>query len=123
MSVIGEKLGEMSGRITTITVTEAGAAANCEWDSGELGTILETATFCPSVDATGAPGTVSSRSQAVLPDGTTLTYASGGTWRSVGPQRWEVKLINLASTGDRVFTVETWHLKTHTTEAVLYALD
>ena len=42
MRVIGEKIADYTGKVTTTTVTEAGVVLNVEADVGPFGTVLYT---------------------------------------------------------------------------------
>jgi len=120
MSVIGEKLAEYTGKVTSSTMTDAGTAVNVEADAGELGTILYTTRFEPAVDAAGETGPFTVRGQGFLPDG---TARGRGTWRTIGVHRWELKTINQAGDGQRFFVVEEADLATRSTKGTIYALD
>ena len=123
MRVIGEKIADYTGKVTTTTVTEAGVVPNVEADVGPFGTVLYTVTFGPAGDAAGETGPVTLRGHCFLADGGTLPFTGAGTWRKSGHHRWRVKTINLAADGQRVFVVEEWDLATRSTKGTVYALD
>ena len=103
MSVIGEKLGEISGKITSVTITEAGNAVNLEAEVGSVGTVLATLTFGP--------------------DGSSPSFTSGGTWRTSGHHKWEIKDISLDSEGQRMLVVDEFDLATRSHKGTIYSLD
>ena len=123
MSVILEKTGAFTGKVTSVTMTDAGPVVNVELEGDSYGTILVTTTFGPAVDNAGEVGPVTERAQAFLPDGSTVNYTNAGTWKKVGDHRWDVRMINLASNGERALTVEEWDLATRSTKGTIYALD
>ena len=123
MSVIGDKFGAYAGKVTSSTVTEAGPAVNVEADAGDLGTILYTTTFGAAVNAAGETGPCTVRGMIFGPDGTTVSVSGGGTWRTIGVHKWELKVINLGSDGQRVLVVEELDLATRSTKGTAYALD
>ena len=122
-SVIGEKITDYTGKVTTTTVAEAGVVPNVEADVGPFGTVHYTETFGPAGDAAGETGPVTLRGQCFLADGGTLPFTGAGTWRKSGHHQWRVKNINLAADGQRVFVVEEWDLATRSTQGTVYALD
>ena len=123
MSVIGEKVTDYAGKVTSTTITEAGAVVNVEAEVGPFGTVLYTATLGPAVDAAGEKGPFATRTQAFLPDGRTMSFSVAGTWRKSGHHKWELKGIGLAADGQRNFVVEELELATRSTKGTIYALD
>ena len=123
MSVIGKKLGEINGKITSVTITEAGNAVNLEAEVGSLGTVLGTVTFGPAVDAAGETGPITIHGQMLAPDGSSRSFTSGGTWRTSGHHKWEIKHIPLDSDGQRMFVVDEFDLATRTHKGTAYAMD
>ena len=52
-----------------------------------------------------------------------MSVSGGGTWRTIGVHKWELKVINLGSDGQRVLVVEELDLATRSTKGTAYALD
>ena len=50
MSVIGEKRGELKGKVTSVTMTAGGVVVNVDADVGPSGTVLYTEPFGLAVD-------------------------------------------------------------------------
>ena len=123
MSVIGEELGEISGKITSVTITEAGNAVNLEAEVGSVGTMLATVMFGPPVDAAGETGPMTIRGQVFAPDGSSPSFTSGGTWRTSGHHKWENKHISLDSEGQRMLVVDEFDLATRSHKGTIYSLD
>ena len=123
MSVIGEKLGEINGRITSVTITEVGNAVNVEAEVGSVGTVVATVTFGVPVDAAGETGPITIRGQIFAVDGSSRSFTSGGTWHTSGNHSWEIKHISLDSQGQRMFVVDEFDLATRTNKGTIYALD
>ena len=122
MSVIGEKVTEFSGKISTVTMTETETTVNAEVDAGPFGMVLYTVIFRQAADAAGKTGPQTIRGQAFLPDGSTLTFAGGGAWRNSGHCR-ELKHTTLISDGQRSFAVENLDFTARTTAGTIYAMD
>lgn len=122
MSVIGEKVTEFAGKITSVTMTETGAVVNAEVDAGPFGMVMYTVTFGQAVDAAGKTGPHTILGQGFPPDGSTLTFAGGGTWRNSGHHR-ELKHITLLSDGQRSFAVDNLDFAARTAAGTIYALD
>ena len=123
MSVIGEKQAEISGKITSVTIRDASSEVNLEANVGEFGTVFGTVTFEPPVDADGETGPVVVRGRALRPDGATVPFRGGGTWRKSGKHRWEIKHISLDAEGQRIFVVDEFDMVARTNTGTLYALD
>ena len=67
MSVLGEKLGEISGRITSVTMTAAGMVVTAEAGAmKEFVGAQATVTFGPAIDAAGETGPVTLRGVVCL---------------------------------------------------------
>ena len=77
MSAIGEKQGEFTGTITSVTITETDAVVTFEEDT--LGLVLGTATFGCAIDPRGETGPFTVHAKALL--------AEGGSCRCVGRER------------------------------------
>ena len=129
MSVLGEKLGEISGRITSVTMTTAGMVV-----TEEAGAMKEfvgaqaTVTFGPAIDAAGETGPVTLRGVVFETAGESVPFTGSGVWRKVGPQQWVVRNINLyprplAGGAQRFFVEDEYDLATQTTKVTAYALD
>ena len=56
LSIIGEKQGELKGKVTSVTMTAGGAMVNVDAQVGPFGTVLYTETFGPAVDLAGEAG-------------------------------------------------------------------
>ena len=123
MSVIGEKISEIMGKVTSTTVTEAGNSVNLEIEAGPFGLVSCTTTFGAPLDVASETGPISERGCCFLADGSFLPYTGVGTWRTSGHHKWEVKLINLAADGQRVFAVYELELATRSIKGTIYALD
>lgn len=123
MSVIGEKITDYTGKVTSVTMTAGGAVINAEAEVGPFGTALYTETVGPAVDAAGETGPFSTQTQAFLPDGSTMSFTVTGTWRKSGQHKWELKGIGLAADGQCSFVVEEHDLATRSTTGTIYALD
>ena len=123
MSVIGEKQAEISGKITSVTIRDASTEMNLEANVGEFGTVFGTVTFGPAVDAAGETGPVVVRGRALRPDGATVPFRGGGTWRKSGKHRWEIKHISLDAEGQRIFVVDEFDMVTRSNTGTVYALD
>lgn len=123
MSAIGEKQAEISGKITSVTIRDASSEVNLEANVGEFGTVFGTVTFEAPVDADGETGPVVVRGRALRPDGATVPFRGGGTWRKSGKHRWEIKHISLDAEGQRIFVVDEFDMVARTNTGTLYALD
>ena len=123
MSVIGEKQADITGKITSVTVTSEGNAVNLETDVGPLGTVMATVTFGPPVDSAAETGPITIHGQIFGPEGEVRGFVSAGTWRKSGHHKWEIKHIPLATDGQRMFVVDDFDLATRSTNGAVYALD
>ena len=123
MSAIGAKISDYTGKVTSATVTEAGAVINAEGDAGSFGTYMYTVTFGPAVDTAGETGPLTGRVQGFRPDGSVVPQVVTGVWRKSGHHQWEVKAINMVADGNRFFFVEAWDLATRSLTGTIYALD
>ena len=123
MQVIGEKQAEISGKITSVTIRDAGSEVNLEANVGSFGMVFGTVTFERAVDAVGETGPVAVRGQALRPDGASVPFSGGGTWRKTGKHRLEIKHISLDAEGQRIFVVDEFDLATRTNTGTVYALD
>ena len=121
-NVIGEQQVEVSTKVTSMTVTDAGIMVNQEAEAEALGTVLATATFGAARDVEGETGPVTEQGQFFAPDGGSRDYAAAGVWRKVGQHKWETKQIGVDSEGTRMLTVEVWDLATRSTVAAIYSL-
>ena len=122
MSVIGEKLTEFAGTMTSVAMTETETVVNNAVDAGPFGTVLYTLTFGERVDAAGETGPHTIRGQCFSPDGTTLTFVGGGTWRNRGNHR-ELKHVTVLSDGQRTFAVENLDFNAQTASGTIYGLE
>ena len=123
MSVIGEKVADYTGKITSATITEAGTVINAEGDAGPFGTYMYTATFGLAMDTAGEMGPLTGRVQDFRPDGSVVPQVVTGVWRKSGHHQWEVKAINMAADGNCFFFVEAWDLATRSLTGTIYALN
>lgn len=124
MSVIGEKLLDYTGTVTSNTVSAAGGEANVEvGEAGPYGTVVATVAFQPAVDSAGETGPFTGRVQDFRPDGSVVPQVLTGVWHRSGTHQWEVKGINLAADGERFFFVEQWDLATRSMKGTIYNLD
>lgn len=123
MSVIGEKVTETSGRITSVTMTEAGAVVNIDWDAGPLGTPVSTEMWGQAVDGAGKTGPVTAQGMMFGPDGSATPYTGSGTWHASGQHHWDVKWILLIRDGTRLFVDLEYDLATRSVKGTGYALD
>ena len=123
MAAIGEKQAEISGKITTVTIRDAGSEVNVEANVGSFGMVFGTVTFEPAVDAARETGPVIVRGRALRPDGATVAFKGAGTWRKTGTHQWEIKHISLDTDGQRIFVVDVFDLEARTNTGTLYALD
>ena len=96
MNVLGEKLTDFAGKITSVTATEAGLVVNVEGETGSFGNVLYTVTLGPAVTPEQETGAHTIRGQAFSPDGGTLEFSGGGVWRSSGPNQ---RILKHHSTG------------------------
>ena len=123
MSAIGEKISDYTGKVTSVTLTEAGSIMNAEGEAGPFGTYLYTATFGPAGGPAGETGPLTGRVQDFRPDGSVVPQVVTGVWRKRGHRQWEVKAINMAADGKCLFFVEVWDLATRSISGTIYALD
>lgn len=123
MGLIGEKLWEYQGKMTSVTPGEAGKVVNTEGSVEQLGTVLVTETFALPVDAAGETGPATVHGQAFLANGETLSFTGAGTWRKSGVHQWEAKWIQQTTDGQRLFVVEEHDLASRSVSATVYALD
>ena len=121
MSAIGDKQGEFTGTITSVTISETGTVVTFEEDT--LGLVLGTATFGRAVDSGGETGPFSVLAQVLLAEGGTMSVRGTGAWRKTGPQQWEEKAILLGNDGQRFFVVDEFDLAKRTTRGTFYVLD
>jgi len=49
MNVLGEKLTDFAGKITSVTATEVGLVVNVENETGPFGNVLYTVTLGPAI--------------------------------------------------------------------------
>ena len=122
-SVIGKKVVEGTGKVTSITVTEAGPMVNIDATMGERGTAIYTVTFGAPVGAARETGPYSVRGQVFYTDGKNATFTGAGTWRKSGQHQWESKAVVLLSNGERRFVVEAHDLASRSVKTTIYALD
>ena len=123
MSVLGEKLTDFAGKITSVTATEAGLVVNVENESGPFGNVLYTVTFGAAILPDEETGPHSIRGQAFSPDGGTVEFSGGGVWRSSGPNQRILKHITQLANGQRTFAVDNFDLVKNTASGTVYALD
>ena len=123
MNVLGEKLTDFAGKITSVTATEAGLVVNVENETGTFGNVLYTVTLGPAVIPEEETGAHTIRGQAFSPDGGTLEFSGGGVWRSSGPNQRILKHITQLANGQRTFAVDNFDLVKNTASGTVYALD
>ncbi len=123
MNVLGEKLTDFAGKITSVTATEAGLVVNVENETGPFGNVLYTVTLGPAVIPEEETGAHTIRGQAFSPDGGTLEFSGGGVWRSSGPNQRILKHITQLANGQRTFAVDNFDLVKNTASGTVYALD
>ena len=123
MNVLGEKLTDFAGKITSVTATEAGLVVNVENETGSFGNVLYTVTLGPAVTPEEETGAHTIRGQAFSPDGGTLEFSGGGVWRSSGPNQRILKHITQLANGQRTFAVDNFDLVKNTASGTVYALD
>ena len=123
MNVLGEKLTDFAGKITSVTATEAGLVVNVENETGPFGNVLYTVTLGPAVIPEEETGAHTIRGQAFSPDGGTLEFSGGGVWRSSGPNQRILKHITQLANGQRTFAVDNFDLVKNTAYGTVYALD
>ena len=123
MNVLGEKLTDFAGKITSVTATEAGLVVNVENETGSFGNVLYTVTLGPAVIPEEETGAHTIRGQAFSPDGGTLEFSGGGVWRSSGPNQRILKHITQLANGQRTFAVDNFDLVKNTASGTVYALD
>ena len=123
MNVLGEKLTDFAGKITSVTATEAGVVVNVENETGPFGNVLYTVTLGPAIapeEETG--GTYDSRA-SILARGGTVEFSGGGVWRTSGPNQRILKHITQLANGQRTFAVDNFDLVKNTAFGTVYALD
>ena len=123
MNVLGEKLTDFAGKITSVTATEAGLVVNVENETGPFGNVLYTVTLGPAIapeEETG--GTYDSRA-SILARGGTVEFSGGGVWRTSGPNQRILKHITQLANGQRTFAVDNFDLVKNTAFGTVYALD
>ena len=123
MNVLGEKLTDFAGKITSVTATEAGLVVNVENETGPFGNVLYTVTLGPAVIPEEETGAHTIRGQAFSPDGGTLEFSGSGVWRSSGPNQRILKHITQLANGQRTFAVDNFALVKNTAYGTVYALD
>ena len=123
MKVIGEKQADINGKITSVTIRDAGSEVNVEASVGSFSRVFGTVTFEPAVDAAGETGSVVVHGQALRPGGVTVAFRGGGTWRKSGEYRREIKHVSLDAEGQRIFAVDEFDLMARSTTGAVYALD
>ncbi len=123
MNVLGEKLTDFAGKITSVTATEVGLVVNVENETGPFGNVLYTVTLGPAIAPEEETGAHTIRGQAFSPDGGTLEFSGGGVWRSSGPYQRILKHITQLANGQRTFAVDNFDLVKNTASGTVYALD
>ena len=123
MNVLGEKLTDFAGKITSVTATEAGLVVNVENEAGPFGNVLYTVTLGPAIVPEEETGAHTIRGQAFSPDGGTVEFSGGGVWRSSGPNQRILKHITQLANGQRTFAVDNFDLVKNTASGTVYALD
>ena len=123
MNVLGEKLTDFAGKITSVTATEAGLVVNVENETGPFGNVLYTVTLGPAIVSEEETGAHTIRGQAFSPDGATVEFSGGGVWRSSGPNQRILKHITQLADGQRTFAVDNFDLVKNTAFGTVYALD
>jgi hypothetical protein len=78
MYVLGGKLTDFAGKITSVTATEAGLVVNVENETGPFGNVLYTVTLGPAIVPEEETGAHTIRGQAFSPDGGTVEFSGGG---------------------------------------------
>ena len=123
MYVLGEKLTDFAGKITSVTATEAGLVVNVENETGPFGNVLYTVTLGPAIVPEEETGAHTIRGQAFSPDGGTVEFSGGGVWRTSGPNQRILKHITQLANGKRLFVVDNFDLVLNTAFGTVYALD
>ena len=123
MYVLGEKLTDFAGKITSVTATEAGLVVNVENETGPFGNVLYTVTLGPAIVPEEETGAHTIRGQAFSPDGGTVEFSGGGVWRTSGPNQRILKHITQLANGKRLFVVDNFDLVKNTAFGTVYALD
>ncbi len=123
MNIIGEKVTDFAGKITSVTATEAGLVVNVENESGSFGNVLYTVTFGPSIVAEEETGAHTIRGVAFAPEGGTVEFSGAGVWYSSGPNKRVLKHITQLANGQRTFAVDNFDLVKNTAYGVVYSLD
>ncbi|MBT7908962.1 MAG: hypothetical protein HN607_00350 [Verrucomicrobia bacterium] len=123
MNVLGEKLTDFAGKITSVTATEVGLVVNVENETGPFGNVLYTVTLGPAIAPEEETGAHTIRGQAFSPDGGTVEFSGGGVWRTSGPNQRILKHITQLANGQRTFAVDNFDLVKNTAFGTVYALD
>ncbi len=123
MNVLGEKLTDFAGKITSVTATEAGLVVNVENETGPFGNVLYTVTLGPAIVPGEETGAHTIRGQAFSPDGGTVEFSGGGVWRTSGLNQRILKHITQLANGQRTFAVDNFDLVKNTASGTVYALD
>ena len=123
MYVLGEKLTDFAGKITSVTATEAGLVVNVENETGPFGNVLYTVTLGPAIVPEEETGAHTIRGQAFSPDGGTVEFSGGGVWRTSWPNQRILKHITQLANGQRTFVVDNFDLVKNTAFGTVYALD
>ena len=123
MNVLGEKLTDFAGKITSVTATAAGLVVNVENETGPFGNVLYTVTLEPAIVPEEETGAHTIRGQAFSPDGETVEFSGGGVWRSSGPNQRILKHITQLANGQRTFAVDNLDFVRHRASGTVYALD
>ena len=121
MSVIGEKITDFTGTITSVTMQDGSTLVNFEEDT--FGTVLGTAIFRPGAGDAAEAGPFTVRATLFMSDGGVQSVKGEGTWRKVGSQQWEEKAILVGDDHQRLYVVDVFDFGTHSTKGTVYALD
>ncbi|MGR8949490.1 MAG: hypothetical protein ACU84Q_15705 [Gammaproteobacteria bacterium] len=96
---LGEKKGDYSLKITSISHSEDGSSvvADCDGTATGFGTVL--GTLIAKGEAGEKAGMCSWRSQAFLDNGDQLGGMGEGTWEECGKHKWRIRLIVMTTDG------------------------
>ena len=123
MNILGNKLTDFAGTITSVTVTETGMVVNVQNETGPFGNVLYTVTLGPAIVPEEETGAHTIRGQAFSPEGETLKFSGRGVWRSSGSNHRILKHITLLEDGQRMLAVDNFDFTEQTASGSVYALD
>ena len=124
MSIVGDKISDLNGKVTGMTFSESGNTATVEWDDmNKFGSVAMTATFWPPVDVERKTGRYSEVGYTFRPDGSTLSFTVEGIWSETSQGNWKIYGTALAEDGVKIFVTIDYEFAAKSARGAIYELD